>query len=43
MLLGSQGTERISAEQLAGWCGTISYEIVARIQVSLPRIVVGGS
>ena len=41
VLLGSQGAERISAEQLAGWCGTISYEIVARIHASLPRIVVG--
>ena len=41
VLLGSQGSERISAEQLAGWCGTISYEIVARIHASLPRIVVG--
>jgi len=42
VLLGSQGAERISAEQLAGWCGTISYEIVARIHASLPRIVVVG-
>jgi alanine racemase len=40
VLLGSQGQERISAEQLAGWCGTISYEIVSRIHPALPRIVV---
>jgi len=40
VLLGSQGAERISAEQLADWCGTISYEIVARIHPSLPRVVV---
>jgi alanine racemase len=41
VLLGSQGQERISAEQLAGWCGTISYEVVSRIHAGLPRVVVG--
>jgi alanine racemase len=41
VLLGRQGDERLSAEQLADWCGTISYEIVSRINPSLPRIVVG--
>ena len=40
VLLGSQGNERVSAEQLAGWCGTISYEIVSRIHNALPRLVV---
>jgi len=39
-LLGRQGDERITAEQLAGWRGTIAYEIVSRIHPSLPRIVV---
>ncbi len=39
-LLGRQGDERITAEQLAGWRGTIAYEIVARIHPSLPRVVV---
>ncbi len=42
VLLGRQGEERISAEQLASWCGTISYEIVSRIHPKLPRVVVGG-
>jgi alanine racemase len=41
VLLGRQMDERLSAEQLAQWCGTISYEIVSRIHPSLPRIVVG--
>ena len=41
VLLGSQGEEVVSAEQLAAWCGTISYEIVSRIHPGLPRIVVG--
>jgi alanine racemase len=40
VLLGHQGDERISAEQLAAWAGTISYEILARIHPSLPRIIV---
>jgi alanine racemase len=42
VLLGSQGDERISAEQVAEWCGTISYEVVARIHPALPRIVSKG-
>ena len=40
VLLGRQGEERITAEQLASWCGTIPYEIVSRIHPSLPRVVV---
>jgi len=39
VLLGAQGDERISAEQLAGWAGTISYEVVSRIHPGLPRVV----
>jgi alanine racemase len=38
VLLGPQGDERIRAEDLAGWCGTIAYEIVARISEALPRL-----
>jgi alanine racemase len=41
VLLGSQGDEKVSAEQLASWCGTISYEIVSRIHPALPRFLVG--
>lgn len=40
VLLGSQGKERISAEQLAAWIGTINYEVVSRINPLLPRMVV---
>ncbi|NJR38660.1 MAG: alanine racemase [Leptolyngbyaceae cyanobacterium CSU_1_4] len=39
-LLGSDGEEQITAEQLAGWMGTINYEVVARIHPSQPRFVV---
>jgi alanine racemase len=40
VLLGLQGDERITAEQLAEWAGTIPYEIVARIHPDLERRVV---
>lgn len=38
-LMGTDGDERISAEQLASWMGTINYEVVARIHPSQPRFV----
>ena len=28
VLLGSEGSETITAEDIAGWAGTISYEIL---------------
>lgn len=40
VLIGAQGEERLSAEQLAGWCGTIPYEILSRIHEALPRRVI---
>jgi alanine racemase len=40
VLLGRQGREQITAEQLAQWIGTINYEVVTRINPALPRIVV---
>ncbi len=41
VLLGRDGDERISAETMAGWVGTINYEIVTRISPFLPRVVAG--
>jgi alanine racemase len=40
VLLGRQGDERVTAEQLAAWRGTIAYEIVSRIHPSVTRVVV---
>ena len=40
VLLGSQGDEKISAEEIAMHLSTINYEIVARISPVLPRVVV---
>jgi alanine racemase len=37
VLLGTQGTERIDAWELAGHAGTIGYEIVTRIGPRVPR------
>lgn len=41
VLIGRQEDERIPAEQVAAWCGTISYEVVSRIHPALPRRVTG--
>ena len=38
-LLGRDGGEQLSAEQLAGWAQTINYEIVTRLGAHLRRIV----
>jgi alanine racemase len=40
VLLGKQGKEQVSAEQMAQWIGTINYEVVTRINPQLPRVVV---
>lgn len=37
-LLGRDGEERVSAEDLARWCSTINYEVVSRIHPVIPRI-----
>jgi alanine racemase len=43
VLLGAQGGERIAAEEVAGWMGTIGYEVVCRIGERVPRIHIGGA
>ncbi len=42
-LIGADGDERITAEQLAAACGTIGYEIVARLPAHAPRTYVNGA
>lgn len=39
-LLGQDGNETVSADQLAAWTHTVNYEIISRINGSIPRIVV---
>jgi alanine racemase len=41
VLLGAQGTERITAEELAAHVGSIGYEIVAAIGERVPRVHLG--
>jgi len=38
VLLGTQGAERVKAEQVAEWTGTINYEVTTRIGGHIPRI-----
>lgn len=38
VLLGEQGSERITADELAAWAGTISYEILLSVSERVPRI-----
>ncbi len=40
VLLGVQGRERISAEEIAAKIGTINYEVVSRINSLIPRIYI---
>jgi alanine racemase len=39
-LIGADGDERITAEELAENAGTINYEVLARLSPSLPRLLV---
>lgn len=41
-LIGSEGAERITAEELAETVGTINYEITTRIPSRVPRVFVDG-
>lgn len=40
VLLGRQGTEVLTPEEVAAAAGTIAYEIVARINPDIPRVLV---
>ncbi|MDK2880862.1 MAG: alanine racemase [Clostridia bacterium] len=42
VLLGRQGEEEITAEELAKKLGTISYEVLCMLSVRLPRIYLNG-
>ncbi|MBC7364061.1 MAG: alanine racemase [Candidatus Aminicenantes bacterium] len=39
-LIGKDGRDKITADQLATLAGTINYEIVSRINPSIPRVIV---
>jgi alanine racemase len=37
VLMGRQGSDEITADDLAAWMGTISYEIVSGVGARVPR------
>ena len=39
VLIGRQGNDEITAEEVADWLGTINYEVVSEILARVPRIV----
>jgi alanine racemase len=41
VLIGAQGDQRITADELAAALGTINYEVVTRIGSRIPRITLG--
>ncbi|MEX2569783.1 MAG: alanine racemase [Gemmatimonadota bacterium] len=41
-LIGEDGGERITVDDVAGICGTISYEILTRLGTRLPRVYLDG-
>ncbi|MCU1279260.1 MAG: alanine racemase [bacterium] len=41
VLLGAQGTQRIDADELASWAGTIPWEIFCGISKRVPRVYTG--
>jgi alanine racemase len=40
-LLGSEKSAQVSAEELAGWIGTIPYEVVCAVHSRIPRVYKG--
>ncbi|HTT59785.1 MAG TPA: alanine racemase [Acidimicrobiales bacterium] len=40
VLLGRQGDEYLSAEELAHWAGTITWEILTNVSARVPRVLV---
>jgi alanine racemase len=40
VLLGTDGDEVITCEDLAGWAGTIAYEVLTNINTRVPRVYV---
>ncbi len=43
VLIGSQGDQEVTAEEMAEQIATINYEVVTRLRSDLPRIYAGGA
>jgi alanine racemase len=42
VLIGQQGDERLSAEEVAGWAETINYEVTTQLLPRVPRVYLRG-
>ena len=42
ILIGEQGAEQITAQELANWCRTIAWEVLTNITYRVPRVYRGG-
>ena len=42
VLIGAQGRDVITATELAGWCGTVPWEVLTNITYRVPRVYRGG-
>ncbi len=42
-LIGTDGNETITADEVAAWAGTIPYEVLTNINTRVPRVYVRGS
>lgn len=40
ILIGQSGKESIDVDLFASWCGTINYEVLARLNPEIPRMIV---
>jgi len=43
VLIGCQGSECITVEEVARWAGTIPYEVLTNIHLRVPRVYRGAS
>lgn len=43
VLIGQQGKQSITANELAGWLGTVPWEVLTSITYRVPRLYLGGS
>jgi alanine racemase len=41
VLLGRQGDDEITAEELGGWMGSVNYEVVCMVSERVPREYAG--
>jgi alanine racemase len=43
VLIGNQGKETITVEDVATWSNTVNYEVVCALSKRIPRIYIGNA